>query len=321
MKRGLATAVAAAAAVAATGCDITVRPFEGTVLQIEMSTSSPLPSGEHLELWARTAHDDIARINARFEFEDKRGLGRPTEPIYAYGLIIRPAITMDDPCIIDSQGRRLTHPEAYDKPVTVHGITQSPEEQAAVVRTRIAQLTQSSFCDPSLPPPNCGAQIATLYAVLPYALPGEPPIPDPPVIPPTASPEERLNACRAYWASSRIAYTPNPAQLTAPLHGAVWGYLPFQSQMPVSAFTGFRLDSNVNLNGLRELFLTRETIDAADSAAGRLDGVDAHARGPIYLQGYPDRGGNWVVHFSLLGPTASGTAVLFTDLTSDPVQF
>lgn len=116
-----------------------------------------------------------------------------------------------------------------------------------------------------------------------------------------------------YWAASPITYTPNPAQLTAPLHGVLLGLVAYNTVTPPSSYDGIRIDTPVGLKGIKELYLTTETA--------ALDQVTAVPHGPVFLDGEPNRGGRDVVHFDLRGPTASGSAALLTNLDEDPVQF
>ena len=292
----------------APGCDISVKPFAGTILQMSVSQNvTPSPPGSHLELWARTLYDDIVRINpenADRAFVETFTFGRTPQPFPdgRPGLKIVKAITMGDPCVIDAHGNLLTTADAYPSVVTVNGVEQTPEEQAAQVRNRIAQLTPTTECDAF---GHCGGEPGNqLLAVVPW---DETPAPSF-ATPPTAS--ARLAACQAYWAESPLSYTPNPAQITAPLHGTVYGFVAFQTTAPPAGYDGFRLDTPVRLQGLRELFMTVEGT-----------AVDPGARGPLFLQGVPDRGGREFVHIDLRGPTASGSAALLVNIDQDPVAF
>ena len=98
MKRGWARTLALASLLplaASVGCDaLTVRSFAGTVMQLTISgvTAQSIPANQHLELWARTQYDDIVRVSGYYDFAD----GKTTT-----GLMIRQAISLDDPCMID----------------------------------------------------------------------------------------------------------------------------------------------------------------------------------------------------------------------------
>lgn len=316
MKRGWVGLALVFALQASTGCDISAKPFAGTIIQLVLEGIPPNPPGEHLELWARNANDDIIRINGTYFFEDKVGK-RPAATLTPPGLTIRNAYDFSDPCIIDASGNLLITAAAYPKDTVIAGIKQTPEEQAAQVRARIAQLTAPANCAyPGAPATFCGAQAAgNALGVSPF---------DPttrPTVAFDAPAAERLAACRDYWLASPLAYTPNPYQITAPLHGTLWGMMPYTTTTPVSGFEGLRLDTPVNLKGIRELFVTRETFDQDDMVNNRPDGVDPIHRGPVILQGYPNRGGNYVIHFDLTGSGGSGAAALYVDLDSDPIQF
>ena len=77
---------------------------------------------------------------------------------------------------------------------------------------------------------------------------------------------------------------------------------------------GLRIDSPLNLKGVREIFFTVEG-----------DTVDPLNRGPLFLTSTMTPGGVDVVHFDLTSPdpavNVSGTAALLVDLDQDPVQF
>jgi len=295
------------------GCDLSASPFAGTIIEMTLSGAQPNAPGEHLELWARTAHDDVVGVRASYEMPEGR--------LDARGVVIRPAISMGDPCMIDGEGHLLVTADAYPSTVKVAGVPQSPEEQAAQVRARIAQLTTAASCDGSggNPASHCGREAITLFAVVPYehALPDGTFVapPSTPVIPFDTPPKERLDICSGYWATSPLAYTPNPAQLTAPLHGTVWGFVNFTTTAPPGNFNAIRMDSPERLVGIRELFFTVEP-----------DQVDPHQRGPLYLQGTPGMGGNSWVHFDLLPPFGSqlavaGAAALFVETDQYPTKF
>jgi hypothetical protein len=269
------------------GC-IGVNPYAGTVMQMTLEVSPSAP-GEHLELWARTRYDDIVRINGTF-------IDPATKKVsYPYGLHVRDAITLDDPCIIDAKGNLLTSPAAYPPSVTIAGVTQSAEQQAEVVRNRIKQLLATT---------QGGLQSDTLQAIIPY---NEAVLP---TVAGDASAEQRLAACRDYW-TDPLAYTPNPAQVTAPLHGTVYGFVGYTTTRPPAGYDGLRIDTPVGLRGLRELWVTRETVAV----------VDPMNRGGTVMDGVPNAGGRDVVHIDLTGPEGSGTAALLVNLDQDPVQY
>jgi hypothetical protein len=270
------------------GCDISTRTFAGTVMQMSLNADRTAP-GEHLEFWARTRHDDVVRLSTLYG------------DVEAQGFVIRPAISMGDPCMIDERGHLLTTAAAYQT-VVVNGVEQNPEEQAAQVRTRISQLTSTNTCDDA-PVRHCGRQASDMLGVLSYTASS------PPMMPFDTPSDERLQRCQAYW-QDPLAYTPNPALLIAPLHGPLWGYVSYVTTNPPSGFDSLRLDIPLDLRGLRELFVTVE-----DSS------VDPLARGPIFLRGTPSPGGRGVVNVNMVGPSASGHASLHVDLDHDQVHF
>ncbi len=293
------------------GCDISAQPFAGTIAELSIAGAQPTPPGQHLELWARNKYGDIVRINTNNENHSN-----PAFPDGSPGYLIVNAITMSDPCLIDAHGNLLTTAAAYPSTTTINGIAQTPDQQAAQVRNRIAQVSSNAQCAPFLPAPNCGAQGSQLLAVVPFD-----PTPRPVscdaagmptgCIPGDADAATRLAACSAFTGASPVTYVANPAQLTAPAHGQWFGAISFNTVTPPAAYDGIRLDSPVGgLDGIKELFMTVEG-----------DTVDPANRGPTYLTGVPDQGGRDVVHFDLIGPSASGSAALYVDLANDPVQF
>lgn len=307
MKRGWARTLLLASLLplaSTLGCDaLTVRSFAGTVMQFtfEGVTAQAIPAGQHLELWARTQYDDIVRVPGYYD------LGKG---LTANGIMIRQAITLDDPCMIDGYylnklglGNLLTTPAAYPTSVSSGGVTQTPEEQAQQVIDRIHQVTD----EPSI---QSGGP---LLAVLPFDTAV------PPAVPAAASSTERRTACDAYITNPDgtphpLAYVPNPFQLTAPLHGTSYGFVKFISVSPPSNYDGFRIDTPLNLKGVREIFFTIEGTT-----------VDPKNRGPLFLTSQLSQGGVDIVHFNLIHAdpmgTASGTAALEVDLDQDPVQF
>jgi hypothetical protein len=298
------------------GCSLSPAPFTGAVIEMTLTGAQPSAAGQHFELWARNANDDTVRISGIRDIVDPKDASK-TIRLEPKGFVVRPAITMDDPCMIDDAGHLLVTPDAYPSTITIGGITQTPEEQAAQVRARIAQL-DDVFCDGSgqNPASHCGHEPTALLAVVPYELvqpDGSALVPPPrPTIPFTAPPDQRLSACQQYWSASPLAYTPNPAQLTAPLHGAAWGFVTYNTTAPPANYDAIRIDSGLHLAGIRELFITVEP-----------DAVDAIHRGPTYLRGTPDPGGDGWVHFDLAPPfgsslPAAGTAALFVDPDQNP---
>lgn len=272
----------------ATGCDaLTVNSFAGTTMQFTLQNAAVTAPNTHLELWARTANGDIVRISPYYQ--ENKGLNQP-------GFIIKPAITLDDPCVIDRQGHLLTSSEAYPSAVTKAGITQSPDDQAQSIKNRIGQLN----------PPGA----APLLAVLPFSKVGDP------VIAADATPDERLAACQAAENADVNYYEANPSQVTAPLHGAVYGFIHFQTLNPPANYDGFRLDVPVNLKGVQELFFTTESVDIAD--------VDPKNTGPLYVDSKRVLGGRDILQFNLQSPLnggPSGAVAVENTLDEDPVQF
>jgi hypothetical protein len=293
----------------ALGCNggLTVDSFIGTIAQLTIVGAAPSAAGTHLELWTRNQNADIVRVDASYTFPDPVDRTQ-TKTIYTLGLLIRPAVDRNDPCYIDGKGNLLTTPAAYQT-VTVAGVTETPDEQAQEYINRIKQITAPSNCS-ATDPTDCGTQI-TLLAVVPF---DDTP---PPQVMPTDSASVRLAACQAYWAKSPLAYTGNPPQVTAPIHGTAYGFVYFQTNRPSAAYDGIRIDSPTNLAGAQDLWLSTETAPLAM--------VDGNNQGPMFLRGTVDQGGNDVIHFDLTSPdplsTASGTAALYTNLGNSSVEF
>src|SRR5688572_344559 len=118
------------AAVLTTGCDISVHTFAGAYLQLTITGGAPTPANQHLELWARTQYDDIVRIDHVY-VDEQQPSPAGEDPRRRYGFVIRNAVSMGDPCLIDENtGVRLGDPAAYT-PTVVAGVMQDAAAQAA----------------------------------------------------------------------------------------------------------------------------------------------------------------------------------------------
>ena len=122
------------ALVFGTGCDISAKPFSGTVLQMSILGAQPLPADNHLEFWARTANDDIARLSTIYETTARGRVQTMVngELIDPRGFVIVPAITMGDQCMIDDKGNLMTTAGAW-KPTVIFDTPQTPDEIAAQI--------------------------------------------------------------------------------------------------------------------------------------------------------------------------------------------
>src|SRR6476660_8983259 len=127
------------------GCELSHRPFAGAIVEMTLTSVPASAPGTHLELWARNPYNDTVRVSGIFDYTDSNNR---TTRLFPYGFAVRPAITMDDPCMIDRAGHLLVTASAY-RDTAVQGISQSAEEQAEQVRARIGQLTSLSSCDGS----------------------------------------------------------------------------------------------------------------------------------------------------------------------------
>lgn len=283
------TALVIAAAATATGCeDFNVRPYAGTLIEMTMAGAIETAPGTHLEMWARSANDDIIRIDP---------LTDTNLHLTSYGLQIKLAIDRNDPCLINADGNLVLSPAAY-KTVTIAGVTQTPEQQVQQLENRLDQILSTSLG---------GKQPQSLLAIV-AADDGTAPN-----IAADASAADRLAACTTYWKDHPYAYSGNPFQLTQPTHGVVYGFVSYQTTSPPAGYDGIRFDTTLKLEGLREIWLTTESVPVAM--------VNPLARGPIFLYSQPARGGRGVVYFNLLGPSASGTAALYVDLDAPKISF
>jgi hypothetical protein len=331
------------ALLTAAGCNLTVHPFAGTVIEMTLDNVPVSTPGTHLELWARNGTNDLDRVGGIFDVVDPQT--QQTTRLFPIGYVVRPAITMDDPCMINDAGELLVTAAAYED-ATIAGVFQTANEQAASARAHIAELTSESDCDGSDPaswPPgtnglhpaggyHCGSQpgaTGDILGLIAYELVDEhggvTATPPPLVTCEThgnaagcisfhADAQTRLAACRAYWANP-LAYTPGALQLTAPSHGVLWGVISYvsvpspSSFTPPGTFSAIRIDSPVGLSGIQELWITTEPKDA----------VDPLHRGPVLVTGKPTDGGIDAVHIDLQSPPgakvqAAGSAALLFNL-------
>jgi hypothetical protein len=271
------------------------------------------PAGQHLELWARDGDQDLVRVVAGVGVPDgdidPQGIAPRKQGVYQ----IRQAVDIADPCMIDGQGHLLWKPDAQAGcgPSPPAGCDDASQRmlQAMSVETRIHELTDL----PATP----------LFALVSY----DDAAAAPPMVAADAAPADRLSACQSYWLDSPFAYDGNPLELTAPLHGILYGMVDFTSiaPLPTQVVGGIQVITDFALRDLRELWFTQTTatVDALDP-----DQIDCVAhpdtcRGAILLQGAagsPDRG---LYRFLLASPTptTSGTAAVYTNLDQDPVQF
>jgi hypothetical protein len=274
--------------LATLGCDaLSVNSFAGAVMQFTLQNAPATAAGTHLEIWARDVNGDIVRLKPYYQ--ENKGLSQP-------GFIIKPAITLTDPCVTDGSGHLLVSAEAYPSSVTSAGITQTPEQQAQSIRNRIVQLN----------PPG----VDPLLAVLPYSSVGDP------VFDADVTPVVRQTKCNDLAAMDPNFYIAQPSQITAPIHGAVFGFIHFQTLNPPANYDGFRFDVPENLRGVQELYFTTESVGIAD--------VDPKNTGPLYVDSQPALGGRDIVQFTLnaaVNGGPSGAVAVENTLDQDPVQF
>jgi hypothetical protein len=271
--------VIAAGLVLAAGCsDLVVQPFSGTNMLLDLRAAGVTAAGQHLEIWGRDANDDILRIGYRL------APGQPEQ----YGFIIRTAVSLDDPCMINGTGYRITDPRAYSGNVVAGGVVQTPEQQAGQITLRIRHLTAVSAG---------GLQTSSLLLTMPW---DDTPLP---AIAADAGPDERRAACQAYWNSSPFAYTGAPLTPSQPIHGATMGPVNYTTAQPQQTYNSIDLVSLYDLGDLQEIWLTVESQPPAT--------VDPLHRGPVYLQGYRVERGRYSINFDLAGDgPVSGSMLL-----------
>jgi hypothetical protein len=267
------------AAIALAGCDtLTVHPFLGTAMILDLDGAAPSQPGQHIELWGRNDHDDIIRLSYLVGSDEQRGFQ------------IRLAIDPKDPCVINDTGYLLTDPAAYPATTNLGGVVQTADEQALQVVNRIRQVTSVDLG---------GMQSSSLLLAMPY---DETPWP---TVASNAAAADRLAACQDYWKKSPYSYTPDPAQLGTPMHGALLGPVDYQTSIPQQRFEDIYLDSPYDLGNLRELWLTLETVPPAN--------VDPAHRGATWLLGTRSDVGRGAINFSLKGNNVSGSIALITE--------
>ena len=343
----------AAAVLLLSGCDhFRVEDFHGSkiLMTIAGNGARPTAAGHHLELWVREGADDnpkspqsIVRLLASTGgHEADQSVCNPGSffqdlvrfPQYnscptlldshvctRQGYTIVPAVGpyevvtdatgthahLLDGCMIDSDGNLLWTAAAKDPN------TGQPQGDlvALAIQRRIDQIT-------------IGAQ-TPLYALVPWDDASA--MPHPSAKDPSLTAEMRKCACRDLWNASAAAYSGNPIQLTAPVHGALYGVVDFQSLAPPQLLGGVSFHVEYKLPSVRELWLTDTTalVDKLDPA--QLD-CRAHpdtCRGATILDGYlsPDTG-RQASHFELRSPSGealTGSAAIETNLDADPAQF
>jgi hypothetical protein len=276
-------------------CDLGVPAFRGARIALTLANLPATLPGEHLELWAREGDTNIVRLNVG--------------PGVAY--TIAPIVSFADPCAIDDQGNLLWTPAAqrdcFGRPCADDAERQRASE---AVTLRMRQLIE--FQTPLL-----------VFTEWDDAATGRPVFPAGEE--PTAA--ERLAQCRAYWERSPSAYSGNPFQLTAPIHGTFLGTLDFVSTTETGQIAGgIQLDTEYSLRDVRELWLTETAARVVDVNPDEIDcqARPTTCRGSILVQGNRQAVGRETVHFELAAPQGaqgSGSATVFTTLGEDPVPF
>jgi hypothetical protein len=266
-----------ASALASSACQsLTVKPFTGTVIDLDIAHATANKPGEHYELWGRNQDDNIIRISYLVNKQE------------VFGLQLRLAISPSDPCIISDAGYLLTDPAAYPGNSDNAGIVQTPAQQAAQVVLKIRQVTG---------PDLGGLQDKDLYAVTPVDGNAAPQLAA------GASAAARLAACQAYWAKGPDAYTPDPYEVAVGRHGTILGFVDYQTTQPLQSFSDIYLDSPYDLSNLVEMWFTTESVPPEQ--------VDPQHRGPIWMLGKRSDPGRDTFNFTFNGDNGvSGTMVL-----------
>src|SRR5436189_4678152 len=136
------------ATTALAGCNaLTVHPFVGTAMLLDLDGAATSQPGQHFELWGRNDQDDIIRISYLVGSDEQ------------VGFQIRLAIDPKDPCVINDSGYLLTDPAAYPTTTNLGGVIQTAEEQALQVVNRIRQVTSVDLG---------GMQSSSLLLAMPY---------------------------------------------------------------------------------------------------------------------------------------------------------
>jgi hypothetical protein len=275
------------------GCDLAVPAFRGTRIAMTLNNLPPTPAGDHLELWARDGQENIVRLDAG--------------PGVAYA--IAPVVSFTDPCAIDAQGNLVWTPPAQ-RDCFGHPCVDDAERQRAAeaIELRMRQLIE--FQAPILVFTHWDDAAASRPAfdeTLPAAV--------------------RLAQCRDYWNRSPRAYSGNPVQLTAPIHGEFLGALDFVSTTETGQLAGgIQFSTDYELRDVRELWLTETAARVVDVDPDQIDcqASPETCRGRIVVQGNRQLVGRGTVHFELAAPSGAsggGSATVYTSLAEDPVQF
>jgi hypothetical protein len=268
-----------ASALTLAACDdLVVRPFSGTNMVLDLIGAQETAPGTHLEMWGRDGNGDLLRIPYRL------APGQDQQ----YGFIIRTAVSLADPCMINDTGYRITDARAYPKSTEAAGVVQTPEQQAGQIVLRIRQITAAD---------HGGLQMSSLLLTMPWF------DATPPAVADDATPDVRRAACKAYWDTSPFAYTGAPLTLAAPIHGTTMGPVDYTTASPMQTFNNIGLVSLYDLGDLQEIWFTVESVAP--------EAVDVLHRGPVYLQGYRTQRGRYAVNFDLAGDNnVSGSLAL-----------
>jgi hypothetical protein len=284
----------------------TVENFAGSKILLNVTNDTqPVPVDQHVELWVREATSDdpgdqrIVRV-----LYDEGDRGTDTKECTTTGGCTRAAYTIvlavdfNDGCTIDSLGHLLWMPDAVPD---VGGPAQGMDGATAVIR-RMHQLI------------DLNATPALAFVTWDDNTPGNGSAKRPASVMPGQTdplvPSDRLAACNAYWAQSPYAYSGNPRQLTAPVHGQLLGATDWTSASPPQIVGGVQIITDWALPDAREIWLTQTdaTIAALDPNVVDCASAPTTCRGSVLLDGTAGLGGYRTIHFELTSPTVQGLA-------------
>lgn len=339
----------AIATLAGGGCDrLTVESFHGSrVLMTLAGFSSPTPEGNHVEIWARSVapggtisttarvlasegglEADGAKCRQPEAWNKEKRFAAACVPLptgttrncgkQAFRLV--PALgpfhlenghaILDDPCAIDEAGNLMWDKKALDP------ATGQPQGDLA------AKALQKHIDDLLLNQPPLLALVPWDDDVDKAAVPLREALKDPSKV----DAGGRLCACRNYWYASAAAYTPNPRQLTAPLHGNLLGVVDYVTLQPPQSFGGISFPSDWALQNAVEFWITETTALVNELSPTSIDCATSSktCRGRVLLDGNGVSTGPGTTHFELRSPdnpNISGSALIEFNLDKDPNQF
>ncbi len=255
----------------ATGCaELGVEPFQGSWIALslnwplfvppQMAGQTPQPSllspGEHLDMWAILPPDGRpVRLT----------VNKYTDPGKFPGFNVVPALDPNDPCLIDANGNHLLGIVAQsgpDKELQQQAVVQKVREVVAKTTT----IGAAAGVAGKAPVPllglvqDGGLKPDDILNLAKLSVQGD-----------AQAIQDRLAFCPSFLSSHFDYYQGNPLQLTAPLHGTLFGFFNFNTIgpefqtadpatfLPPQNFGGIAITTRMSLHGMTALLLTRET--------------------------------------------------------------